>query len=207
MKQKQNSLAKSVREHLQEKPYLMYAIENGVVNYSALAQKISPAIEDTLNRKVSMEAIAVSIRRYAETLVKESTVQESKLLKLLSTAQINMKNNIVDITFKKGDLKIKDIKPIMMSSGSTSETLVINNEDLVNVDLVNALEIRKDLVEISIITDPDVESIPGFVQYTTGLLAENNINLVEVLSCYTDTSFIVEKKDATKAYEILSKKL
>ncbi|MDP7282055.1 MAG: ACT domain-containing protein [Candidatus Undinarchaeales archaeon] len=57
-----------------------------------------------------------------------------------------------------------------------------------------------------IIPNSNVESTHGFVQYTTGLLAENGINIVEVLSCYTDTIFIVEKEDALKAYDILSKK-
>ena len=203
---KQNSLAKTVREHLQKKPYLMYALENDIVNYSALAQKIKKAVEEKLGRKVSMEAIAVSIKRFAENIVKESTVQEAQLLKLLSKSQVSMKNNIVDITFKKGDLEIKDFKPIMVTSGSTAETLVINNEDLGKVNVINAVQIRKNLVELSIITPPTVESTPGFVQYTTGLLAEAGINILEVLSCYTDTIFIVEEDDATKAYKILSKK-
>lgn len=206
MKQKVNSLSKTVREHLQEKPYLMYAIENGIINYSALATKLKPDIEDTLGRKVSMEAIAVSIRRYAEDLVKEASVQEAKLLELLAKSQISMKNNIVDMTFKKGDLKVQGYTPIHTSSGSNADTLVINNEDLSKVDVVNAIDVRKNLVEISIISPIEIEVTPGFVAYTTGLLASNGINIIEVVSCYTDTIFVVEEKDAVKAFEILSKK-
>ncbi|MFH1450432.1 MAG: ACT domain-containing protein [archaeon] len=207
MKSKANSLAKTVRVYLQTKPYLAYALEKEVVNYSALAQKIKADVEEKLGRKVSMEAIAVSAKRYAENLVKEASVQEAQLLKLLSKSQVNMKNNIVDITFKKGDLGgIKEFKPIMVSSGSSAETLVINNEDLGKVNVVNAIEIRKNLVEISIISPKNVESVPGFVDYVTGLLSANGINIVEFLSCYTDTIFILEKDDALKAYEILSEK-
>ncbi|MFH1424993.1 MAG: ACT domain-containing protein [archaeon] len=204
---KQNSLAKTVRENLEKKPYLLYAMENGIINYSALAEKIKPAIVETLGRKVSNDAIAVSARRFAETLSKEASVQETKLLKLLSKSQISMKNCVVDITFKKGELKVKGFKPIHTSSGSNADTLVINNEDLEKVDVVNAIEIRKNLVEIALISPIDVEETLGFVEYTTGLLSAEGINIVEVISCYTDTIFIVDEKDATKAYELLSAKM
>jgi len=155
---------------------------------------------------VSTDAIAVSIRRYSEKLSADSLQGEKTLLKLLENAQVSLKSGITDITFPKGELKKNGVKPLHTMSGSTADTLIIKDSDIINVDTSSALEIRKNLVEISIITDPSVEQTLGFVQYATGLLSENNINIVEVLSCYTDTIFIVEKEDATKAYEILSKK-
>lgn len=134
---------------------------------------------------------------------KSASSQEKELLKLLSKAQINLKNNICDITFKKGQLKKDSVKPIHTTSGSNADTLIINQEDLDKIDTSEAIEIRENLVEISIITPPIVEKTPGFVQYITGKLAENNINIVEVVSCYTDTILIVEEKDAVKAYGVL----
>jgi len=156
---------------------------------------------------VSTDSIAVTIRRYAETLQKSASSQEKELLKLFSKAQINLKSGIADITFKKGELKTNGVKPLHTTTGSNADTLIINQDDLPSLDLSSALEVRKNLVEISIITPPEVESIPGFVQYVTGVLAGNGINIVEVVSCYTDTIFIVDEKDATKAYDLLNKKL
>lgn len=201
------SLAQAVRELLEDKPYFKYALETGVVNYSALAKEIGKEVTTAIGREVSQDAIGVSIRRYAETLGKVATAQEKELLSLLKKAQINLKNNIADITFKPGQLELNGVKPIHTLSGSSADVLIINQEDLAKINVSEAIEVRKNLVEISIITDPEVEKVTGFVQYVTGLLAENNINIIEVISCYIDTILILEEKDAMKAYEILNGKL
>ncbi len=197
------SLAKIVREILETKPYCKYGLEIGVVNYSALAKKIQNEVKDRIGRDVSHDAIAISIRRYAEGLKKTSVSREKELLKLLKNSHISIRNKIADITFKKGQLPENSATPIHTLSGTNVDVLIIDQNDIDKINMNNALEIRKNLVEISLITDSSVEGIPGFVQYITGLLAENDINLVEVISCYTDKMLILEEKDAMTAYEIL----
>jgi hypothetical protein len=203
---KPKSLAQITREAIEQKPYMMYALEQGFANYSALGKQLQPQITEGLGRDVSIDAVAVSIRRYAETLKEQTAGDEKQLLELLSKTQINLKNGIADVTFKKGELKTNGAVPRHTISGSNADTLILNQEYLEKLDTSEAIEVRKNLVEISIITPPDVETTRGFVQYTTGLLANNGINIVEVLSCYTDTIFIIDESDATKAYEILSSK-
>jgi len=154
---------------------------------------------------VSKDAIAVSIRRYAEGLTQEAKALEKNLIKLLKNAQIAMKSGIADVTFPKGGLKLNGSKPLHTATGSNADTLIINQECLPNIDTSTAIQVRENLVELSIITPPVVEETLGFVEYVTGLLAENGINIVEVVSCYTDTILILEEKDATKAYELLTK--
>lgn len=200
------SLAQVVREILERKPYFKYGLETGVINYSALAKNLQDEVTETIGREVSQDAIAVSIRRYSENLKKTATSQQKALLKLLKSSQISMRNKIADITFKKGQLPEIDAEPIHTLSGTKADVLILDQEDLNKVNTSKALEVRKNLVEISLVTNPEVEEIPGFVQYITGLLSENNINLVEVISCYTDKMLILEEKDAVRAYEILREK-
>jgi hypothetical protein len=38
----------------------------------------------------------------------------------------------------------------------------------------------------------------------TSLLAEYGINIVEVISCYTETMIVVNRSDALVSYELLS---
>jgi len=40
--------------------------------------------------------------------------------------------------------------------------------------------------------------------YVMSLLSEEGINLLEAVSCYTDTIFIVSKEDTMRAFDILS---
>ena len=50
----------------------------------------------------------------------------------------------------------------------------------------------------------ELEATPGVVAFLATLLAEQNVNIVEFISCWTETIMVVEKKDSLKAYEVLS---
>ncbi len=44
----------------------------------------------------------------------------------------------------------------------------------------------------------------GVVAFLTTLLAEQNVNIIEFISCWTETIIVVEKKDSLKTYEALT---
>jgi aspartokinase len=48
-----------------------------------------------------------------------------------------------------------------------------------------------------------LEALPGFVAFVASLLAEQNINIIEFVSCYTETLLIVSRSDALKSHELL----
>jgi hypothetical protein len=48
-----------------------------------------------------------------------------------------------------------------------------------------------------------VEKITGVVAFITSLLAENEINIHEIISCWTDTILVIDSKDLNKAINIL----
>jgi hypothetical protein len=56
-----------------------------------------------------------------------------------------------------------------------------------------------------VINSPEeLEATVGVVAFLTTLLAEQNVNIVEFISCWTETIIVVEKKDSFKTYEALS---
>ena len=67
----------------------------------------------------------------------------------------------------------------------------------------NILKQQKNLIQITLTSPETLENIPGVIAYLCGLFAEEEINLVETLSCWTDTIFIIEEKDINKAIKIL----
>ena len=50
----------------------------------------------------------------------------------------------------------------------------------------------------------ELEVTPGVVAFLATLLAEQNVNIIEFISCWTETIMVVEKKDSLKTYEVLS---
>ncbi len=57
-------------------------------------------------------------------------------------------------------------------------------------------------------TGPEsIEETPGLLRLLTGVLWSQQINIVEALSCYTDTIFLLDRADMAAATTVLSKAL
>jgi aspartokinase len=50
----------------------------------------------------------------------------------------------------------------------------------------------------------ELEATPGVVAFLATMLAEQNVNIIEFISCWTETIIVVDRKDSIKTYETLS---
>lgn len=187
------TVAQDVRNHLRNKPYLCEALEKGIVNLSELSRQLLTELktEDT-------SAIKAALRRYSEELQKHRQKREEKVLALLHRSGI----------------AVYDRKAVMITGKE------LGHQQGMKVDLLDKfvyLMDRNDLPErisslvkhenctmIVIHSPEELEATPGVVAFLATLLAEQNVNIVEFISCWTETILVVEKKDSFKAYEVLS---
>ena len=65
------------------------------------------------------------------------------------------------------------------------------------------ISISKDLAEINIKSPLEIESTPGVLSYLCSLFSDHNINIVENMSCWGDTMFVISEADIPKAIEAL----
>ena len=186
------TVAQDVRNHLRNKPYLLEALEKGIVNLSELSRQIQKEIHvnDT-------SAIKAALRRYSEELQKHKQKREEKVLQLL----------------KRSNIAIYDRKSVMItgkevnSKGMKVDLLdkfvyLLDRSDL--PERINTLVKHENCTMIVIHSPEELEATPGVVAFLATLLAEQNINIVEFISCWTETIMVVEKKDSLKTYEVLS---
>jgi len=187
------TIAQNVRSHLQNKPYLLEALEKGIVNLSELSRQIQDElkIENT-------SAVKAALRRFSEELQKHRQKREEKVLQIL----------------KRSSMAVYDRKSVMIT------TKEINTKSGMKVDLldkyvylldrgdlpqrVNALVKHDNCTMIVMHSPEELEATPGVVAFLTALLAKQNVNIIEFISCWTETIIVVEKKDSLKAYEVLS---
>ncbi|MDP6612719.1 MAG: ACT domain-containing protein, partial [Candidatus Hydrothermarchaeota archaeon] len=67
--------------------------------------------------------------------------------------------------------------------------------------------IKKNLATV-IVTSPDeIVTTSGVIAHIATLLTMESINVVEMMSSHTETSFIVEEWDALKAVEVIRKEI
>ncbi len=187
------TVAQNVRNHLRNKPYLLEALEKGIVNLSELSRQIQSELktEDT-------SAIKAALRRYSEELQRHKQKREEKVLQLLRRSNIavyDRKSVIItgkEITSKMG-MKVDLLGKFVY---------LLDRSDL--PERITALVKHDNCTMIVIHSPEELEATPGVVAFLATLLAEQSINIVEFISCWTETIMVVEKKDSLKAYEVLS---
>ena len=188
------TIAQGVRDYLKNKPYVLEALEKGIVNLSELSRQI----QDELGTK-DIVAIKAALRRFSEELQKHKQKREEKVLELL----------------KKSGVSVFDRKSVVIA------TRELEVENGMKVNLLNkivylldknnlprklgALKIHDNCTMIVIHSPEELETTPGVVAFLTTLLAEQKINIIEFISCWTETIIVVEKKDSLRTYETLSK--
>jgi aspartokinase len=187
------TIAQNVRSHLRNKPYLLEALEKGIVNLSELSRQIQEELKTE-----NTSAVKAALRRFAEELQRHKQKREEKVLQVL----------------KRSGMAVYDRKSVMI----TNKEIAVKNAlkvDLLNKyvylldrsdlpERISALVKHEDCTMIVVHSPEELENTPGVVAFLAALLAEQNVNIIEFISCWTETILVVEKKDSLKAYEVLS---
>jgi hypothetical protein len=207
------SIAERTRSYIDAHPSVKDCISKDLINYSSLARQI---MKD-LGIK-NEEAVMIACRRYAVKLAKSD--HERDILRILANSRLEVKTKICIVTAKNDWTvlqrletvfqKLINEKAIMQIIQGAQAITVIADEKLKNevinaVGRENILKVRQDLVEITVKSPERIVETSGVFAFLASNLAENNVNVVETVSCYTDSIFIVNEADMIYAYSILTK--
>ena len=185
--------AQNVRNYLRNKPYLLEALEKGIVNLSELSRQIQEELKTG-----NTAAIKAALRRFAEELQKHKQKREEKVLQVLKRSGIAVYDRkSVIITAK--EIAIKSVMKVDLPD---KFVYLLDRADL--PERLSTLIKHENCTMIVVNSPEELEATPGVVAFLTTLLAEQNVNIVEFISCWTETIIVVEKKDSLKAYETLT---
>ncbi len=187
------TIAQNVRSYLRNKPYLLEALEKGIVNLSELSRQIQEELKTD-----NTTAVKAALRRFAEELQRHKQKREEKVLHILKrSGMIIYDRKSVMITNKEIDAK-NALKVDLLNK----YVYLVDRTDL--PERISTLIKHEDCTMIVVHSPEELEATPGVVAFLATLLAEQNINIIEFISCWTETIMVVEKKDSLKAYEVLS---
>jgi hypothetical protein len=187
------TIAQNVRNHLRNKPYLLEALEKDIVNLSELSRQIQEELQIE-----NMSAVKAALRRFSEELQKHKQKREEKVLQVLKrSAMAVYDRKSVIITTKEIDTKTG------MKVDLLGKVVYLLDRSDMPVRITSL--VKHDNCTMIVVHSPEeLEATPGVVAFLTTLLAEQNVNIIEFISCWTETIIVVEKKDSLKAYEVLS---
>ncbi|MDP3764938.1 MAG: hypothetical protein Q8R04_00345 [Nanoarchaeota archaeon] len=205
-----------VKKIVSEQAFVEEALGTGIISIASLAEQILPKIEQELGKKIKHAAAVMALRRYADEIAEH----RKKTRKFDFTGEILMKTNICDFSIVKSPsllVKLKTIYNLVnFERGDTLNVILGNNEVSIIINkrymekLIRFLSGEKilnqeqDLVALTIIfTSDDFTHTPGVIFNAVRKLAWENINIYEIVSTMTELTFILNKKDSMKAYDVL----
>lgn len=187
------TVAGEVRNYLKNKPYILEALERGIVNFSELSRQIQKEL-----RISNITAIKAALRRFSNELQKRKFKREEKVLQLLKESTITIYDG-KSVIITDEPIEVKEKVKVSLEG---KFVYLLEKSSL--AEITDVLRIHENCAMIVIRSPEDLEITPGVVAFLTSLLAEQNINIIEFISCWTDTVIVVERKDILKTYEILS---
>ena len=187
------SVAQMVRETIHMRPSLLDALKMQIVNYSALARMLQTEIGEG-----SLEAVKAAIIRVSDELETENSLREEMVLSILRESVVRLQDKI-SVIISSEELDI----PYIVTAYLTDSYVYVVDQTRLKNKLPDHVQVSGNLVALILISPPRVEDTPGFVAFITSLLASREINIVEFISCSTNTVIILDQADALSAFSLL----
>ncbi|MFZ0699838.1 MAG: ACT domain-containing protein [Thermoplasmata archaeon] len=212
MSNSDRTTARAVREWIDARPAVTDALRLGIANHSAIARKIGEEIGTQ-----HMEAIVAACRRYP--LGPDHESREKTVRRVLSKSRIETRSKVatitvvqgVDVLRRLGDVveEILDENSICRLIQVSRGTVIVIDEDSIprftrKLRESQIISVRRGLVELAVTSPESIEETPGLLARLTSVLSTRSINIVQAMSCYTDTIFVLERDDMSEAIDALS---
>lgn len=215
------SVAEATRRVVKTRPSILDCLKYEIVNYTSLAHFIKNEVLEVCKKdKIKLDSIKISLMRYSDELKKDEEIREQKIRRILCDSVLELKNDLAVLTVKQNAVIkaasmifdfIGKFRFFQMIQGTEVFTLLVDSNKrgefmkiLPNDAITNIADNQSAIILIS---PPEIINTAGVISYLTSLLAARDINITQVMSCHTDTIFIVERGDALAAYEILEEKI
>ena len=195
MSQNNVSISKEVTAYLKRKPYVQEAIEQEIVNYSALSRKIARDLGN-----ISFEAVKSTLIRVANKIKKDKMNREQKIINLLKKSDFSINNKVA---------AIHHTSPLNIESIAFSKTpsgyMYFLKENIAEKSTYKKIEYGYAIIHIK--NQKEIENTPGVAAFLLSALSSEDINVVHLMDCREDTFLVIKEYDAPLAFKTLSEAL
>lgn len=206
------SVAETTRKYIDRHPSIRDCISKDLINFSSLSRLIMKETGVTHE-----EAVLAASRRYAVKLSKSDF--EGDIMSVFEESRLELKTRICIVVAKNEWIVLKNLEDVvkkilsdksMMQVMQSANAITVISEDKFLPMITRAIgedhvvTVKQNLAEVTVKSPARIETTRGAFAYLMSMLSEQGINLLEAVSCYTDTIFIVNREDMMRAFDILS---
>lgn len=190
--------ANLVRLYLKRRPQMLSIVNNSLCNYSALARRLQHEIFPS--RKDEFTAIKAALLRMArEETPGTGKDWEKGVERILKASSIEIRTHVA-VSSSKGSTGI----PVIAMSNSKSGVMSVVDASYAKQLRKKGIKVIGDLTLVILCSPQELQDTPGCVSAILDAIAAEGINVLEFISCHTDTLMVVKNADAVRVYEILS---
>lgn len=204
-------ISEIVYEIIQGDEIALETLRMGLLNLSAYAQKIQPQISKRLYKTVSKGTIVTSLSR-----MKSRLTDVPSLFSEVKIKDMSIKSPLVEISYEKTAKLIKQASKLELKTldnyyaivyGVGEISLIIQQnlkKIIINHFRTKPKNISSNLVAITVrFNKEEYLQIPNVIYTLLGALARQRINIIEIVSTFTEISFIVKDKDMKRTVDAL----
>lgn len=211
------TIASCVEELIVTQPFLEEALSLNLINYSALAEHLQPAIENRLMKPIKAGAIMMALRRYNPPPSVSNTGKMQRILKNLG--DITVRSNLTDFTFQNSPTLIQSHAKILdqiitnrntfyaFTRGISESNIIISTSEkekiTSNFFKEKQLDIQENLTAISIELPHDNSTVSGLYYQLFKRLAWEGIALHEVVSTTNEFTILVKDELVNNAFSVI----
>jgi aspartokinase len=205
------TIAQAVGQTISSSSLFGEALIQDVVNYSALARKIKPAVEEILLEPVTEGAVTIALKRLGTELRKSRKsgvavypIRNITLRSSLTTLIYQNSPILQDIHQKILHLKDTEDPFVHFAQGSHESSFLVSENCVASLKKLAAKERLvaeyPRLSAISVRMPPEVMQMPGVFAPFVQTLAWQQISVYQIVSHFTEIAFVVSDMDADKAF-------
>jgi hypothetical protein len=202
---------------LAKSPFISEALEEGLINISALARKLQPEVSAMAGRPIKMGAVAMAIQR----MTPFTGGYPNRALKLFfkKLQDISLRADLLDYTFENsatlpqcqalllGEISRQPRAFYSVSRGIAETTLLISKDFEYSVEKVfqneKLISRLAQLSALSLMLPAENRILSGVYYLILRQLAWNGINVVEVVSTSNEFTIVVKESDTQAAFAAL----
>lgn len=207
------TVAHLVKDRIHKTPFLEEALGRGVINYAALAEEMKPDMEKALKKEVKTSAIAMALRRQAESM---ASGELGRAFPKFFATDITIKSDLFEMTFLKSPRMLDNVRKLYnLVEFSRGEFLTVT-QGLYEITVISSKRHKKDiqktfeaekvlktfthLSSLTVRIPAEAAESVGFLYLVTKALNWENINIVEIVSTLTELTFILKEDDVARAF-------
>jgi len=230
------SVPQAVMEILSSNNLYLQALQSGIANYTALAQRIKPEIEKLTASNVNTGTIVVAIKRLVDNLHKEEEIENNSApdnnnqAAIIEGVRMSLTGSIMDVDFNESEFdqlshlldeifdKRSNFSYNLFQSNKQIRLLAEDVEEFRNLVSIASKKldgrIKERLSKITITIPPhseeedvDPNAYTNFISFVSDIIYNSRIKLEDAFFTPQEIVLVLEDKDAARAYELISTKI